>query len=176
MKNLLLTLTFCAIYLSSFGGDVITLNNGHYFEGKVTKIKSSCEIVFKSEGAKYIIPTSYISYIQFENINDRVYNKYMALEGPESCMKGKMDASRLHGKKGGHVALGALFGPFALLGTLLASPTPDRGKSTYMMSENKDLFNDYEYIECYKKEAKSSLLAMEAIGWGAWILLVLASS
>ena len=171
MRKILLTFTFLHICCLSFGGDVITLNNGQYFEGKITKIKSTCEIVFKSEGAKFIIPTSTIAFIQFENITNKVYRKYMSISGPEACMQGQMDAGKFHGKKGGHVALGVLFGPFAMLGTLLASPTPDRGKSTFMMSENKDLFNNYEYIECYKKEAKSSLIGMEAIGWGVWILL-----
>ena len=60
-----------------------------------------------------------------------------------------------------------------MLGTALANPTPDKGKRTYEMSKNKKHFDDLEYLSCYKKKAKGQLIGMEAIGWGAWILLVL---
>jgi hypothetical protein len=174
MKNIfLLTVFFVASMTSFAGADILSLKSGHYFEGEIIKIKSSCEVVFKSEGHRFIIPVDDIAYIQFNSVNDRVYRKYLELEAdPAACMKGQMDASMHHGKKGGHVLLGALFGPFAMLGTLVANPTPDKGKSTYMLSENKDLFSDYQYIECYKKSARKSLIGMEAVGWGVWILLI----
>jgi hypothetical protein len=173
MKKLLGTFVCILICMTAFGGDFLSLTNGQYFEGKITKIKGSCEVVFKSAGEKYIIPASDIAFVQFENVNNRVYRDYMALAGPEACMQGSLDASRFHGKKGGHVALGFFFGPLAMIGTLLANPTPEKGKTTYMLSENKDLFSNYEYITCYKKEAKTGLISMEAIGWGGWLLLAI---
>ena len=45
-----------------------------------------------------------------------------------------------------------------------------------MMSNNKDQFNDLEYLSCYKKKAKGQLIGAEALGWGAWILSVLVIS
>jgi hypothetical protein len=46
-------------------------------------------------------------------------------------------------------------------------------KQTYMISKNKDQFNDPEYLSCYKKKAQGQLIGMEALGWGAWVLLIL---
>lgn len=172
MKHLICSFLLITSLTAFAGADILSLNSGHYFEGDIIKIKSSCEVVFKSEGHRYIVPVNDIAYIQFNDVNDRVYRKYLELvDDPAACMKGQMDASMHHGKKGGHVLLGALFGPFAMIGTLLASPTPDKGQSTYMLSENKDMFSDYQYIACYKKSAKQSLIGMEAVGWGLWILL-----
>ena len=91
----------------------------------------------------------------------------------EKCAFGQQDAEMFHGKKGGHFVLGFLFGPFALIGTALANPTPDRGARTYMLSQHKDLFSDPAYLMCYKKKARGKLLGMEAAGWGTWILLLL---
>ena len=88
-------------------------------------------------------------------------------------MKGKLDAENYHGKKGGHFILGMAFGPFAMIGTALSNPTPEKGKRTYMMSENKANFNDLEYLSCYKKQAKRQLITMEGLGWATWILIVL---
>ena len=85
-------------------------------------------------------------------------------------------AGRQYSKKVGHFFLGVLFGPFAMIGTALANPTPEKGKLTYMLSKNKDQFSDPQYLSCYKKKAKGQLIGMEASGWGAWIVLVLVSS
>jgi len=173
MKKTTLTITALLFALITFAGDILTLNNEMVFEGKVTKIKG-CSIKFKADGNKYTIPTSEIFSIQFEDTEDKVYKKYLEIpDGNQSkCMSGKLDAKHYHGKKGTHVALGFLFGPFAMIGTLIADPTPDKGKRTYMMSKNKDEFDDLEYISCYKKKAKGQLIAMEAIGLGAAILLL----
>ena len=172
-----ITLTMIVILFasfSSFAGDILTLNNKKQFEGKVKRIKH-CSVIFKAGGQKYEIPASEIFSLQFENTDDKVYTNYLKLleEDPNLCMQGRLDAENYHGKKGGHVVLGFLFGPFAMLGTALANPTPDKGKQTYMMSKNKEHFDDLEYLSCYKKKAKGQLIGMEAIGWGAWLLLVL---
>jgi hypothetical protein len=174
MKKITLTLTVTLFAIASFAGDILTLNNEMVFEGKVTKIKD-CAVVFKSEGKKHIVPAHEIFSVQFESTEDKIYKKYMEMtdEDPNKCLSGRLDAENYHGKKGGHFVLGVLFGPFAMIGTALANPTPVKGKQTYMMSQNKDQFSDPEYLSCYKKKAKGQLIGMEALGWGAWILLLI---
>jgi hypothetical protein len=174
MKKTTTILFAMLIALSSFAGDVLVLNNKLMYEGKVEKIKS-CTVVFKSNGDKFEIPASEISSIHFEDTEDKVYRNYMKMtnDGQNKCLSGRLDAENFHGKKGGHFVLGVLFGPFALLGTAMANPTPEKGKRTYMASKNKEMFNDLEYISCYKSKAKGQLLGMEALGWAAWILVAL---
>ena len=175
MKKITLTITATLFAIASFAGDFLTLNNEMVFEGKVTKIKD-CAVVFKADGHKYIVPASEIFSLQFENTEDKIYTDYMQMADgdPSKCLNGRLDAENYHGKKGGHFVLGVLFGPFAMIGTALANPTPEKGKQTYMMSKNKEQFSDPEYLSCYKKKAKGQLIEMEALGWGAWILLLLA--
>jgi hypothetical protein len=74
--------------------------------------------MFKSQGKKYFIPVTDIYSIFFENKEDKVYVDYVALDSTKSshCLLGSRDAQLLHGKKGSHI-VGALFGPFAILGT-----------------------------------------------------------
>lgn len=174
MKKTILTIVVSLLSLLTHAGDVLTLNNEKKFDGKVLSIKE-CSIVFKSNGSKYVIPTSEIFSIQFEKVDNRIYTDYMKLSDndPNKCMSARLDAENYHGKKGAHFALGVLFGPFAMIGTALANPTPEKGRQTFMMSKNKDMFNDPEYLSCYKKKAKGQLIGMEALGWGAWILLVI---
>ena len=169
-----LTIMVSLFAIGSYGADILTLNNEMVFEGKVTKIKN-CEVVFKAKGNTYVIPASEIFSLQFENISDKVYTEYMNMlvEDPNQCFSGRLDAENYHGKKGTHFALGVLFGPFAMIGTALSNPTPERGKDTYAMSKNKDQFNDPMYLSCYKKKAKGQLIGMEGLGWAAWILLLL---
>lgn len=174
MKKLTLTFTAILFAIASYAGDILTLNNQMVFEGKVSKIKN-CAVVFKADGKKFIVPSSEIFSLQFENTEDKVYTDYieMADGDPNKCLNGRLDAENYHGKKGGHFVLGFLFGPFAMIGTALSNPTPERGKQTYMMSKNKEQFSDPEYLSCYKKKAKGQLIGMEGLGWGFWILLFL---
>jgi hypothetical protein len=174
MKKWALTLTATMLCLVTSAADILTLTNEMVFEGKVTKIKE-CVVVFKSKGSKYIIPATEIHSIEFESPSDKVLIEYLKLpdNNPNKCMNGRLDAENFHGKKGGHFALGVLFGPFAMIGTALANPTPEKGKQTYMLSQNKDQFNDPEYLSCYRKKAKGQLIGMEGLGWASWILLLL---
>jgi hypothetical protein len=174
MKKLALTITATLFAIASFAGDILTLNNEMVFEGKVTKIKD-CAVVFKADGNKYIVPASEIFSLQFENTEDKVYTEYMkmAVGDPNKCLIARFDADNYHGKNGGHFVLVVIFGPFAMIGTALANPTPERGRQTYMRSKNKEQFSDPEYLSCYRKKAKGQLIGMEALGWGAWILLLL---
>ncbi len=175
MKKITLTFIALAIAIITQAGDILTLNSQKTFEGKVTKIKNG-SVEFKADGQKFEIPASDISSIQFEDTNSKVFTTYKnALAAEQSkCTAGTLDAEAYHGRKGGAIALGALFGPFALVGTaLVANPTPDKGARTYMMSKNKELFNDPEYLSCYKKKAKCQLVGQTGLGWAAWVLLVL---
>jgi len=175
LKTINLLLLTVMISFSSIASDILTLNNQMVFEGKISKIKD-CMVIFKADGKKHIIPTSEIFSLQFEDTTSKIYRNYnkIAENTLESkCLNGRLDAENYHGKKGGHVALGFLFGPFAMIGTALANPTPYKGSHTLMASKNKEDFDDPEYLSCYKKKAKGQLLGMEGIGWGAWVLLVL---
>ncbi|HRF79774.1 MAG TPA: hypothetical protein PL070_06780 [Flavobacteriales bacterium] len=174
MNKLTLLLTATMLCNTTIAADILTLTNEMTFEGKVLKIKD-CAIVFQADGNKYVIPATDIHSITFENVADEVLVSYLnTLDGnPNKCLNGRLDAESYHGKKGGHFFLGVLFGPFAMIGTALANPTPQKGKRTYLLSQNKDQFNDLEYLSCYKRKAKGQLIGMEALGWGAWILLLL---
>jgi hypothetical protein len=174
MTRTTFTILVTLFAISTFAGDILTLNNEMVFEGKVTRIKD-CAVVFKAEGTKYIVPASEIFSLQFEDTADKVYTKYLEMAGdnPNKCLNGRLDAENYHGKKGGHFVLGFLFGPFAMIGTALANPTPERGKYTYMRSKNKEQFNDPEFLSCYRKKAKGQLIGSEAMGWASWLLLLL---
>ena len=177
MYKFIIALIFLFYSQISFAfNDIITLNNNMSFQGKVTKIKN-CEVSFKVDGEKYSIPSSEIFSIEFANINNKTYTNYLKISEnePDNCLNGTLDAEFYHRKKGGHFVLGVLFGPFAMIGTALANPTPDRGRNTYSMSNNKDLFTDPQYISCYKKKAKTQLITAEALGWAAWILIILSA-
>lgn len=160
------------VFLSQ-AADVITLNNQMVFSGKVKKIKD-CTVKFKSDAEIYKIPASEIFSIQFENPRNRMLRNYQQLSDPDKCLKARYDADMYHGKTGLHVALGVLFGPFAILGAAVANPSPVKGNDTYIMSKNREIFSDPAYLTCYKKKAKSQNVGNTAIGWAAWLLLFLA--
>lgn len=96
------------------------------------------------------------------------------IKDPGKCLKGRQDADMYHGKGGAHFALGALFGPFAIIGAALANPTPQKGNETLQLSENQDMFDNPEYLQCYKKKAKKKNVGTAALGWLSWIILLLA--
>ena len=174
MKKLIY-LSFSLLFVFTLrAGDTVTLNNDMQFDGTVTKL-NTCNVEFFTEGNLYEIPAEEIKSVKFSNSNNKLLVAYLASEitDNDNCLKGRLDAENYHGKKGGHFILGMLFGPFAMVGTALSNPTPDKGKKTYLMSENKGLFNDLEYLSCYKKEAKKQLIKMEGLGWATWILLAI---
>ena len=181
MKTFLRTVCLAVLFAivnplsaSSLEPDLLMLTNGSYFEGKALKIKK-CNLHFAMNDTLYIIPTEDINYLSFGDETDKVYTDYLELSNQEQnkCLAARLDAENYHGKKGGHFILGVLFGPFAMIGTALSEPTPYRGKNTLAMSENKELFNNPEYLSCYKKKAKGQLIGAEAFGWASWILFVL---
>jgi hypothetical protein len=174
MKKILL-IAVTMMFVQFVYADVLTLLNGQAFEGKVLKIKE-CSLVFKCEKEKYFIPADSIFSVEFDNVNDPVYEAYMNLSNNDACLKGMVDAQQFHGKVGAHVLLGFLFGPFAIIGAALANPTPYKGGTTVMLSKNRELFNDPAYLNCYKKKAKGKNAGNAAIGWGMWIALAIVAS
>ncbi len=176
MRKTILMLLAGLLAGNLLAGDILTLAEGPSFEGKIIRIRD-CHVTFRAGGEKFRIPAADILSIRFEDPQDKVYTEYLRLsaQDPNRCFRGKTDAALYHGKNGGHFLLGVLFGPIAMVGTALSSPYPEKGRRTVLMSTNKDLFSDPEYLLCYKKKAKGKLIGMEALGWGTWILaLVLA--
>lgn len=174
LKRIVLVLSIGFLFNPIAAEDILILNNTKQFEGKVTRIKN-CMVTFKVQGDKYHIPASDVYSIEFGNKQDKVYTNYLKqLEvDPGKCVKGRLDAAKYHGKKSSHIALGFLFGPFAMLGTALANPTPQKGRLTTRMSENSEMFSDPDYLECYKQKVKGKLIGAEAIGFGIAALMIL---
>jgi len=169
---LILLVYVTAVLGKTINSDVVVLMNDMKFIGKVKKI-SNCEVKFKTDEGTYWIPANHIYSVEFGDPTDKVYNEYMQLDNSDKCLKGTQDAQNFHGKAGGHIILGVLFGPFAVIGAAVASPTPYKGKNTVSMSQNSELFNDPAYLQCYKKKAKGRNVGNAVIGWGIWILAVL---
>ncbi len=172
MFKKLILLSILSISLQVYAGDVLTLTNGKSFEGKVVKIKKN-ELWFQVDSTVYYIPASDVGFVHFVNPNHSILKRFERLDNVDNTMKGKLDAELYHGKTGLHIALGTLFGPFAVIGAAIANPKPSNGKNTYIMSENKDLFSDPAYLEGYRKRAKGKNVGNTAIGWGIWMLFVL---
>jgi hypothetical protein len=176
MKRIVLFFSIVFFYLTSFAYDILTLTNGYKFEGEVVEI-NNCDVHFlATDGFVYIIPSIDIFSLCFENPSSKIYVDYLnniSNDDPDKCMKGRMDADNYHGKEGIHVALGILFGPLAIIGAAVSNPTPQKGKDTYAMSQNKDLFQDPVYLNCYTKKARNKNVTNAAIGWGTWILILL---
>jgi hypothetical protein len=175
MRKIVPVMILMVFSLFSFAEDILILKDGESFKGKVTRIKK-CHVHFKTEIGTFLVPIYDIDAVQLDNPRKRILRKYKLMLNPprsEECKLGEQDAYMYHGKRGGHFVLGFLFGPFAIVGTVLATPTPGKGVRTIYMSENRDLFTDPHYLNCYESKARNRLLTMEAIGWGAAIVLIL---
>jgi len=173
MKNLSIILLIAAM-ASASAKDVITLRNHHNFEGEIVRI-SNCTVHFRSAGHRYHIPAADIETIRFEDPANPIYTSYLQLAAAEEnpCMKGSMDAKAFHGKAGLHVTLGVLFGPFAVIGAAVGNPDPMNGSRTTELSKNSALFQDPQYLECYRKAARGRNTGSTAAGWALGILLLL---
>lgn len=169
MKTILLLLG-CMLCFPLLAGDILTLQNQMSFEGKVLKIKG-CDVFFKCEGKKYLVPAEDIFVIEFENTADPVYSSYMASDSLalERCLQGRYDAEMFHGKKGGHFILGFLFGPLAMIGTACANPTPTKAQFFDLLQMEKRKLSSPNYLHCYKQKARRKLVGMEAAGWFAGV-------
>ena len=160
------------VFNCSYAFDHLTLLNKASFEGWVTSIDENV-VQFNFNQEIFTIPIGDIETIIFEDNLNPLLLKLQEKISDDICYKGRLDAEMYHGKKGIHFALGMLFGPFSMIGTALSNPNPRNSKHTYIESENRDYFNNPEYLYCYKKAAKRKLIGMEALGWATWILIVL---
>jgi hypothetical protein len=172
MKKIISLLFTLFLVNSTFAFDQLTLLNKATFEGWVTSIDDKV-VQFNFNQEVFNIPIVDVETIVFENTLNPLLIKFQEKCSEDACSKGSLDAEMYHGKKGVHFALGMLFGPFSMIGTALSNPNPRNSKHTYIDSQNKDYFNNAEYLLCYKKTAKRKLIGMEALGWATWILIVL---
>lgn len=172
MKRVFFVLFVLMTVQMAWAGDVVKLVNERTFTGEVKRI-DDCQVVFKTQGQRYFIPAQDILFIRFEDPHNPILVDYQAMSDPDKCMKGHRDADLYHGKAGLNIAMGVLFGPFAVIGAALTNPRPERGKETMMLSQNKELFDDAEYLQCYKKKAKRQNAGNAALGWLAWVLILL---
>lgn len=171
MKNFTL-LSFLLISLSAFANDIITLSNGASFEGKVVQIHS-CDLQFRFDGDTYTIPADDIESVQLESINERITRKINnLLAADDNCWKGTNDGAN-HGKGGGQFFAGVGFGAFGVIGCAVAQRSPAKSSNMALMSANKDLWNNSEYLNCYNKSARGKAITNSLLGWATWILLLL---
>ena len=177
MKKIIFLFCISLLTISLFGKeeDILTLTNQLKFKGKVIKIKD-CKVKFSAGGKSYWVPAYDIYSIEFANPEDEVYINYINQEQVNKCFSGTNDADLYHGKAGFHVFMGVLFGPFAMIGAAVATPTPHSGKNTMLLSKNQDLFSDPEYLSCYQKKAKIKNVTNVGLGWLGWLILVLVVS
>ena len=154
------------------GIDVLTLENGYLFEGKAIAIHE-CSLEFEFEDAVYTIPGEDVSSLFIENISKRTSKKLSAmLAGDNNCWKGMNDGAN-HGKQGGQFLCGLAFGAFGVIGCAVTNRTPMKSSNLPLMMENKDLWNNAEYLNCYNKEAKSKAVTNSLLGWATWVLFLL---
>jgi len=167
MKKIIPLFLLLAVSFQGLATDMLQLNNGMLFSGEVKQVRK-CEVKFKTSlGESYWIPAQEIQSIGFGDLTSRMYLKFLSLtDDSENCLAGRLDGAELHGKKGAHFALGFFFGAIPIIFTAVMDIKPERGKRTPTESQNQDLFDDPEYLECYNKEAKKSLIIAEAIGLG----------
>lgn len=167
MRFLFSLIFFFTIVISFAQTDLLILNDQKKFSGEIVKVKKNF-IIFKKNNVKYKIPKADI--LTFELENKSTDSTTQSIDTVDICQKAIEDASKFHGKENGHVILGFLFGPISIIGTALSKPSPNNGKKTIILSKNTKLFDNQEYLMCYKKKAKMRLVGNEALGWGAWIM------
>tara|TARA_B110000444_G_scaffold9292_1_gene8057 strand:+ start:227 stop:745 length:519 start_codon:yes stop_codon:yes gene_type:complete len=152
--------------------DILTLSNGKSYQGTVINIRE-CSIWFAIDDVSYTIPASDIHTVEFERISKRRAKKITEmLDTEENCFKGMSDG-KLHGHKGGQFFAGFFGGAlgFTIVGIVNRSPANSSGISK--ANENKELWVDLAYIQCYKKQSKQEALKMAGIGWSSrWVFIL----
>ena len=172
MKNSIAV--FLGLFLAStvVAADVLTIESGHAFEGKVIAI-NQCSIDFEFDDAIYTIPAEDVATVVIEDMTKRTARKLAnMLAGSDNCWKGMNDGAN-HGKQGGQFLCGVAFGAFGVIGCAVTNRTPMKSSNMPLMMENKDLWNDAEYLNCYNKEAKSKAVTNSLLGWATWVLFLL---
>ncbi len=145
--------------------DVVSLKNQQKFEGKITKISTN-SLEFKAARNCYEILLTEIEAIAFSNSNNPIL---IALLDDsltvDNCMKGRKDAKMLFYKLPGFVFLGMLGGPFPLIFIKFSKPLPQKEPMITSRSENKVLFDDPAYLNCYQKQVKKQNMLAVGVGW-----------
>jgi hypothetical protein len=145
--------------------DVVTLKNQQKFEGKITKINPS-SVEFKAARNCYEIPLTEIDAIAFSNSNNPILIALLDDSlSVDNCMKGRKDAKKLIYKLPGFVFLGMLGGPFPLIFIKFSKPLPQKEPIIFSRSENKVLFDDPAYLDCYQKQVKKQNMLAVGVGW-----------
>jgi hypothetical protein len=164
-------------FSTSMFADVVTIE-GRTYDVEITKIKRN-KIHFSLGMDQYVVPMSKIDMIYIEENNAsfaesaEVLSQIAAEEDP--CLMGIMDA-QARGKTAVNVLGGMFFGPFALIHKALKDFHPSKDYQNIAISGHKDLMDNPNYIQCYRKKAQTKALAETAGGWATWILLVLMTS
>lgn len=149
-----------------FAEDTLCLQNEAAFEGKLLKVKKN-SILFYTLNQGYEIPMQDIQFILPDSTLQakRIFTP---------CEYARYDAKHYHKRGAEHVFYGAAFGIFSVIITSFSKATPERGRYTLKKSVNKELFNNPEYLKCYRKKAKTQLIANELMGSAIWGFIFLA--
>lgn len=173
-----MTIVICSFVKSQ---DVLILKNGDELQTKITEVGIS-EVKYKmydnQTGPIHVILKSEIFMIKYENGTKELIKSNVSIinvggyNNADVCKKGQKDAELYHGKTGKHMLGGFLLGPFAVIGSALANPTPEKGDKTLEMSKNRDeINNDFYYRDCYIKKARTKNIVNTFAGWAGWLLL-----
>lgn len=180
--------------------DIILLKNLDEIKAKVIKIGQD-EIEYKKcdnrTGPTYTIKKSEVFYIKYPNGTKEIINpnantssnnpvsqnttKDNSASNSNSSSasnfeKGKTDAQLFHKKIFGHIVLGLFLGIIGLICAALSSPSPYKDSQCAMLSQNKNLFNDPDYLRGYKRQARTQNVIYTGIGWLIWLILLIAAA
>lgn len=173
-KGLFLTLLF---FSANMFADIVTID-GRQYNVEINRIQPK-KVLFTFGNDTYVVPMNKIDMIYLEGSNStfaksaEVLNQIVSEGNP--CLLGTTDAQS-RGKTTVNVIGGVLFGPFALIHKALKDFHPMKDIETITVSGNKDLVDNPNYIQCYRKKAKTKALTETAGGWATWILIVLMTS
>lgn len=171
MKKLTLLLTIILLTNVLLAEDILVLNNGKAFKGEIKKIKN-CTLIFKTNGEKYEISSSDIYIAKFENPNSKILTDYINLGDSDKCLRGVNDSEKYNKRSVNYLLAGVVFGPMAVI--VASTDKINIKKEMCHVDFSSDaIYNDPEYLKCYKKRSKQKNIGNALFGWFAWIVIVL---
>lgn len=135
--------------------DLILTKKGEYIKADILSIGNK-EISFINCNSPEL-GVQQISSNKIKELKKDAWNEQFFIlqnDRNNNCASGINDALLFHNKQAEHVIMGFFFSVFGVVGTLASNPSPEKGKDTYHLSENKTQFNNPDYKKCYKKKAK----------------------